>query len=148
MPDTQDEILKELQTLQNELKPIIYPPNLKDLVKTALDSRIKEQVDKAPRNMLTGMKAIINDVLRLLISEQQVVRKPRKAENKNIPTEYWINTSVDDVFTFLSQSQQAGIIKIGDVKTFMKTYLKGKKGGLVANSFKTKKSQQQKNRKL
>jgi hypothetical protein len=83
----------------------------------------------------------IENVIKLLINTSKVVkREPRKIKDKTLPEEYWINTSVNDVLDFLTLNINVGTIKITEPITFMKTYLKGKKGGLISDSFKTEKS--------
>ncbi|MDR2941206.1 MAG: hypothetical protein LBV17_01250 [Treponema sp.] len=67
-----------------------------------------------------------------------------KKINKIIPAEYWILTSVEDVKFFLEGKQKSGEIEIDDIPGFMKTYLKGKKGGDISASFRVEKHKNRK----
>jgi hypothetical protein len=82
--------------------------------------------------------SIISEVIDLLVKAQKVVSHgTKKIRDKILPVEYWIKTSVKDVEDFLSKKQVSGEIDITDIPGFMKTYLKGKKGGHISNSYKT-----------
>jgi len=80
-----------------------------------------------------------------LLSMQKIIKKPeikRSISGKEIiiPTEYRINTSVEDVRTALFGLKGKGIIYINDIDLFMKTHLKSKKGKDISSSFRTAKS--------
>ena len=63
---------------------------------------------------------------------------------KMLPDEYWIVTSVRDVEKFLVKLKGEKKINIGDIRSFMKKRLRGKKGGKISDSFKTEKSNNRK----
>lgn len=89
----------------------------------------EEQINTSPNT-------VINDVIYLLIKSQKVVVKERKQiKGKKFPPKYCINTSVKDVKNYLEECQKTKKINIFNVKDFMVTYLRGKKGGEVSRSF-------------
>ena len=68
------------------------------------------------------------------------IKTTAKDGEKTIPAEYWIKTSFEDVRSTLFDLKEKGEIHIIDIDLFMKSRLKGKKGGNIANSFRTSKS--------
>jgi hypothetical protein len=110
--------------------------------------KCKADIDALPDILSQKVNVAKNNIdmaIDLLIDYSYIKKiEKRKIKDKIIPEEYWIITSVKDVMGFLEEKKRADKIHIGDIKTFMKTKLKGKKGGSIANSFKTEKSKARK----
>jgi len=102
------------------------------------DTLRKSNLKEKQFNTLSN--SVITDTIDLLVKSQKVVMKEqRKIRDKTFPPEYWINTSVNDVKNYLEECQKNNMIHIYDISEFMKTYLRGKKGGDISRSFITAK---------
>jgi hypothetical protein len=103
--------------------------------------RIADNTEKeAPDNGQTNFN--VQNVITALMQAGEIIERPeRKIKERTFPREYWIKTSVQNVENYLTTHKE---LQVENPRQFMINYLKGKKGGNIANSFKTEKVKKRK----
>jgi hypothetical protein len=80
------------------------------------------------------------EMMQDLIDNGKIIKKKEKfvSDNRIIDAEYWIKTTVDDVYNYLLKKYPWR--KNSEIEEFMRKKLKGKRGGSIGASFRVKKS--------
>ena len=137
---SQLELVREKEAIEYAIN---YLQGIFDEVKESVPAPVSflPQAPETPEQVLKYEE----QALALLLMMNKINYKPEtkkiiKDKEIILQAEYRINTSIKDVRTALIDLKEKGEIHIIGIDLFMKNRLKGKKGGNIANSFRTAKS--------